>query len=80
MCPDNLHYCENNYVVVLFLIRMLEKRSMSYVDGPIPVPLDDSFLLDNVQRICICDTGSYDSHPNALLFFMHLTLLYICCA
>ncbi|GJY99857.1 glyoxylate/succinic semialdehyde reductase 2, chloroplastic, partial [Tanacetum coccineum] len=32
--------------------RMLESRNLSYVDGP----LDDSFLLDNVQRICICDT------------------------
>ncbi|GFZ07848.1 pachytene checkpoint-like protein [Actinidia rufa] len=38
--------------------RMLEKRSLSYIDGPIPVPLDDSFLVENVQRICICVTGS----------------------
>ena len=39
--------------------RMLEKRSLSYNDGPIPVPLDDAFLADNVQRICVCgcDTG-----------------------
>lgn len=37
--------------------RMLEKRSMSYVDGTVPIPLDDSLLVDNVQRICICDTG-----------------------
>lgn len=36
---------------------MLEKRSLSYVDGPIPVPLDDSFLIENVQGIRICDTG-----------------------
>lgn len=37
--------------------RMLENRNMSYVDGPIPVPLDDSFLLENVQRTSVCDTG-----------------------
>lgn len=38
---------------------MLEKRSLSYVDGPIPVPTDDSFLIENVQRICVCDTGKF---------------------
>lgn len=32
---------------------------MSYADGPIPVPLDDTFLVDNVQRICICDSGVF---------------------
>lgn len=36
---------------------MLEKRSLSYVDGPIPVPIDDALLADNVQSINICDTG-----------------------
>ncbi|RZC15940.1 Peroxidase 42 [Glycine soja] len=38
----------------------LEKRSLSYNDGPVLVPLDDAFLADNVQRICVCgcDTGS----------------------
>ena len=37
--------------------RMLENRSLSYVDGPIPVPLEDLFLTENVERIEICDTG-----------------------
>lgn len=36
---------------------MLDNRSLSYIDGPVPVPLDDSFLLENVERIRICDTG-----------------------
>lgn len=36
---------------------MLEKRSLSYVDGPIPIPIDDPFLVENVQRICVSDTG-----------------------
>lgn len=37
---------------------MLEKRSMSYSDGPVPVPVDDTFLHENVKRIFICDTGN----------------------
>ena len=36
---------------------MLEKRSLSYTDGPIPVPTDDPFLMENIQRIKICDSG-----------------------
>lgn len=40
-----------------FSIRMLEARSLSYVDGPVPIPADNSFLLQNVKRIQICDTG-----------------------
>lgn len=39
--------------------RMLEKRSMSYSDGLIPVPQDDIFLNENVKRIQISDTGDY---------------------
>ncbi|KAK9203198.1 hypothetical protein WN943_013452 [Citrus x changshan-huyou] len=42
--------------VRLAVERMLEKRSLSYVDGPIPIPIDDPFLVENVQRICVCDT------------------------
>ncbi|KAG8378779.1 hypothetical protein BUALT_Bualt07G0020500 [Buddleja alternifolia] len=49
--------------------RMLEKRSMSYADGPIPVPLDDSFLVDNVQRICICDSDVWVEKHEILLFW-----------
>lgn len=37
---------------------MFEKSSLSYVDGLVPVPDEDPFLLENVQRICICDTGT----------------------
>lgn len=39
--------------------RMLEKRSLSYIDGPVPVPLHDPFLTENVERIRICDTGMF---------------------
>lgn len=39
------------------MFRMLEKRSLSYSDGPVPVPTDDAFLVDNVQRIRICEAG-----------------------
>ncbi|KAL6559363.1 nucleolar component of the pachytene checkpoint [Orobanche gracilis] len=42
--------------VRLAVERMLEKRSMSYADGPISIPIDDTFLVDNVERICICDS------------------------
>ncbi|KAK4489020.1 hypothetical protein RD792_004812 [Penstemon davidsonii] len=49
--------------------RMLEKRSMSYADGPITVPLDDSFLVENVQRICICDTDVWVENRDILLFW-----------
>ncbi|KAG4949567.1 hypothetical protein JHK86_042806 [Glycine max] len=31
--------------------RMLEKRSLRYNGGPVPVSLDDEFVADNVQRI-----------------------------
>ncbi|KAL2482552.1 P-loop containing nucleoside triphosphate hydrolase superfamily protein [Forsythia ovata] len=48
---------------------MLEKRSMSYVDGPIPIPIDDSFLVDNVQRICVCDTDVWLEKHDILLFW-----------
>ena len=41
------------------IFRILEMMSVSYNGGPIPVPLDDVFLADNLQRICVCgcDTG-----------------------
>ena len=48
--------------------RMLEKRSLSYVDGAIPVPVDDAFLAENVQRICICDTGIHFSFSLSFSF------------
>lgn len=43
--------------MIMNVHRMLEKRSLSYIDGPIPIPLDDQFLAVNVHRICVCDTG-----------------------
>ncbi|KAF8408321.1 hypothetical protein HHK36_007470 [Tetracentron sinense] len=49
--------------------RMLEKRSLSYIDGPIPVPLDDSFLQENVQRIHVCDTDEWVENHEILLFW-----------
>lgn len=52
-----------------FAIRMLEKRSLSYVDGPIPVPNDDPFLMENVHRIRICDTGIFYFFSCLLLSF-----------
>ncbi|CAL5372765.1 unnamed protein product [Camellia sinensis] len=48
---------------------MLEKRSLSYIDGPVPVPLDDSFLVENVQRICVCDTDEWVGNHDILLFW-----------
>lgn len=50
---------------------------MSYADGPIPVPLDDNFLGDNVQRICICDSGALFSFPlSERGLELKLTILY----
>ncbi|OVA20593.1 ClpA/B family [Macleaya cordata] len=48
--------------------RMLEKRSLSYIDGPVPVPVDDQFLVENVKRICICDTGMRSFYANLIVF------------
>ncbi|XP_057853723.2 pachytene checkpoint protein 2 homolog isoform X1 [Cryptomeria japonica] len=43
--------------------RMLEKRSLTYSDGPVTIPTDDPFLLENVRSIYICDTdGRVDNH------------------
>lgn len=36
---------------------MLEKRSLSYTDGPLSVPAEDVFLVDNVHSIRICEAG-----------------------
>ncbi|KAF5185814.1 Pachytene checkpoint protein 2-like protein [Thalictrum thalictroides] len=49
--------------------RMLEKRSLSYADGPVPIPTDETFLLENVQRICICDTDEWVENHEILLFW-----------
>lgn len=55
--------------VRLAVERMLEKRSLSYVDGPIPIPFDDPFLIENVQRICVCDTDEWVKNHDILLFW-----------
>lgn len=57
--------------------RMLEKRSMSYADGPIPVPLDDAFLADNVQRICICDSDVWVEKQDILLFWQVKPVVHV---
>ncbi|KAL8465588.1 hypothetical protein ACS0TY_034903 [Phlomoides rotata] len=57
--------------------RMLEKRSMSYEDGPIPVPLDDKFLVENVQRICICDSDVWVEKHDILLFWQVKPIVHV---
>ncbi|XP_051136458.1 pachytene checkpoint protein 2 homolog isoform X2 [Andrographis paniculata] len=57
--------------------RMLEKRSMSYSDGPIPVPMDDDFLVDNVQRICICDSDVWLEKHEILLFWQVKPVVHV---
>ncbi|XVF08426.1 hypothetical protein REPUB_Repub07fG0002700 [Reevesia pubescens] len=49
--------------------QMLENRSLSYVDGPVPVPIDDPFLMENVHRIRICDTDEWVKNHDILLFW-----------
>ncbi|CAH8359464.1 unnamed protein product [Eruca vesicaria subsp. sativa] len=49
--------------------RMLENRSMSYVDGLVLIPSHDLFLVENVQRICICDTEEWVKYNDVLLFW-----------
>ncbi|XP_073284214.1 pachytene checkpoint protein 2 homolog isoform X2 [Primulina huaijiensis] len=56
---------------------MLEKRSMSYADGPIPVPVDNSFLVDNVQRICICDSDMWVEKNDVLLFWQVRPVIHV---
>ncbi|CAJ2644604.1 pachytene checkpoint protein 2 homolog [Trifolium pratense] len=56
---------------------MLEKRSLSYNGGPIPVPLDEPFLADNVQRICVCDTGEGMQNDNVLLFWQVKPVVHV---
>ncbi|KAG6516392.1 pachytene checkpoint protein 2 homolog [Zingiber officinale] len=57
--------------------RMLEKRSMTYVDGPIPVPTDDLFLLENVKRILICDTDEWVENHKVLLFWQVKPVVHV---
>ncbi|KAL6997090.1 nucleolar component of the pachytene checkpoint, partial [Sarracenia purpurea var. burkii] len=63
--------------VRLAVERMLEKRSLSYMDGPVPVPLDDSFLVENVQRISICDTDEWVENHDILLFWQVTPIVHV---
>ncbi|KAG9156559.1 hypothetical protein Leryth_006541 [Lithospermum erythrorhizon] len=57
--------------------RLLENRSMSYVDGPIMVPQDDPFLGEHVQRICICDTDEWLENHDILLFWQVKPVVHV---
>ncbi|KAL5544126.1 hypothetical protein UlMin_007910 [Ulmus minor] len=63
--------------VRLAVEKMLEKRSLSYVDGPITVPVDDSFLAENVERIHICDTDEWVQSHEVLLFWQVEPLVHV---
>ncbi|KAH7438136.1 hypothetical protein KP509_04G002400 [Ceratopteris richardii] len=59
--------------------RLLAKRSLTYMDGPVVLKEgDDPFLCDNVQSICICDTGNEESADglgnDTVLLFWQVTL------
>ncbi|GLU21538.1 hypothetical protein SLE2022_376710 [Rubroshorea leprosula] len=57
--------------------RMLEKRCLSYADGSIPVPIDDPFLAENVQRIHICDTDEWVKNHDILLFWQVKPVIHV---
>ncbi|RWR97055.1 pachytene checkpoint protein 2 [Cinnamomum micranthum f. kanehirae] len=57
--------------------RMLEKRSLTYTDGPVPVPIDDPFLLENVKRIRICDTDECIENHEILLFWQVKPVVHV---
>jgi hypothetical protein len=56
---------------------MLEARSLSYVDGPVPIPNDDPFLLANVKRIQICDTDEWTENHKVLLFWQVRPVVHV---
>ncbi|RCV34125.1 hypothetical protein SETIT_7G138000v2 [Setaria italica] len=57
--------------------RMLEARSLSYVDGPVPIPADNSYLLENVKRIQICDTDEWVENHKVLLFWQVKPVVHV---
>ncbi|KAK1270658.1 hypothetical protein QJS04_geneDACA004304 [Acorus gramineus] len=59
------------------MIRMLEKRCLSFTDGPVPIPLDDSFLMENVKRIHICETDELVSNHGVLLFWQVRPVVHV---
>ncbi|RVW52945.1 Pachytene checkpoint protein 2-like [Vitis vinifera] len=56
---------------------MLENRSLSYTDGSVPVSLDDPFLVENVQRICICETDEWVEKHDVLLFWQVKPVVHV---
>lgn len=57
--------------------RMLETRSLSYTNGPVAVPADDQYLVENVQRICICDTDECVGNGEVLLFWQVKPVVHV---
>lgn len=57
--------------------KMLENRCLSYADGPIPVPVDDLFLMENIQRIHICDTDEWVKNHDVLLFWQVKPVIHV---
>uniref|UniRef100_A0A7N0VFI2 Pachytene checkpoint protein 2 homolog n=1 Tax=Kalanchoe fedtschenkoi TaxID=63787 RepID=A0A7N0VFI2_KALFE len=57
--------------------RMLEKRCLSYANGPIPVPADDILLVENVERICICEIDELVDNQDVLLFWQVKPVVHV---
>ncbi|KAL9243106.1 hypothetical protein vseg_017034 [Gypsophila vaccaria] len=57
--------------------RMLEQRSLSYQNGCIEVPHDDQYLVENVERICICDTDEWVENGEVLLFWQVQPVVHV---
>ncbi|KAE8678227.1 Pachytene checkpoint protein 2-like protein [Hibiscus syriacus] len=57
--------------------QMLEKRSLSYIDGPIQVSNDNPFLMENVHRIRICDTDEWVKSHDVLLFWQVKPVVHV---
>ncbi|XP_047064128.1 pachytene checkpoint protein 2 homolog [Lolium rigidum] len=57
--------------------RMLETRSLSYVDGPVSIPADNHFLLKHVKRIQICDTDEWIENHKVLLFWQVKPVVHV---
>ncbi|XWS36934.1 hypothetical protein CRYUN_Cryun19dG0000300 [Craigia yunnanensis] len=57
--------------------QMLEKRSLSYVDGPVSVPVDDPFLMENVHGICICGKDESVTNHDILLFWQVKPVVHV---
>ncbi|MQL93382.1 hypothetical protein Taro_026034 [Colocasia esculenta] len=61
----------------LVIPKMLEKRSLSYTDGPVPLPNDELFLLENVRRVQICDSDEWVQNHGILLFWQVKPVVYV---